>query len=411
MHQRQVIIISWLLLWSLTSSAQSVPKETRLIVSLRAASNLQPFVPTYTTLNGMYGFSHNTKPPLTLIYPDGSTKTVQPNPLRIGLDGGLKRVNPDKGRAWSVLIGADWGEQLYSSLYDRPFAYQRYTLTSWVAYVSYGQFGGAVAYYWTDVIPNRPGASAFLRLGASQSFSLRYVEPRQAIDQPFTFRFVEKGTGSVVEQKTYAKSNVSLLPEVGITYGWFEISLLASLPLQPAFTEQHTYLQNGRVVSQSEIAYRTGGVYGNIRLIPPGLRLSSRKRHRRVRPERSPSQPTSYSKGQLIRLNNVYFGASSAELLTDSYPELNRLIEQLREQPMLRIRLEGHTDLVGDPVLNQQLSEARVAAIQRYLVGKGIASGRVELKGYGATRPLKCNCLPPVGCPENRRVEFLIMNY
>jgi outer membrane protein OmpA-like peptidoglycan-associated protein len=142
------------------------------------------------------------------------------------------------------------------------------------------------------------------------------------------------------------------------------------------------------------------------------LILPVARRVKRVRRKRTlnPLEPAvTYTKGQTVRLNNVYFKASSAELRTDSYQEIDRLIEQMQQRQTLRIRLEGHTDVIGDATLNQQLSEDRVVVIRTYMINKGINSERIEVKGYGDTKPLKRNCLPPGGCPENRRVEFVVL--
>ncbi|GAB4020830.1 hypothetical protein GCM10028808_63740 [Spirosoma migulaei] len=59
-----------------------------------------------------------------------------------------------------------------------------------------------------------------------------------------------------------------------------------------------------------------------------------------------PSSPTlpnassnpAYNKGQVVRLNNVYFKASSAELLPDSYAELDGLVEQMQLRSTLRLK-------------------------------------------------------------------------
>ena len=74
----------------------------------------------------------------------------------------------------------------------------------------------------------------------------------------------------------------------------------------------------------------------------------------------------------------------------------------------MSIRLEGHTDIIGDHDKNLQLSRDRVIACQRYLVQKGIDVDRIQTVGYGDTRPILTK-----GTDEerkvNRRVEFVIL--
>jgi outer membrane protein OmpA-like peptidoglycan-associated protein len=111
--------------------------------------------------------------------------------------------------------------------------------------------------------------------------------------------------------------------------------------------------------------------------------------------------------GELIQLKNVFFVQSKAELKTESYPELNRLVEIMKENATMEIELEGHTDSRGNAEDNLLLSQQRVVAVKVYLVGKGISSKRITGKGYGGTRPV-ANSDTEESRQLNRRVEFKI---
>jgi outer membrane protein OmpA-like peptidoglycan-associated protein len=110
-----------------------------------------------------------------------------------------------------------------------------------------------------------------------------------------------------------------------------------------------------------------------------------------------------------IALRNVFFVRGQPTLLPGSFPELTRLAQTLKENPTLRIRLEGHTDNVGGVAENQLLSEKRVAAIKAYLMKRGVDDTRLATAGFGGTRPVAPNDTED-NKRKNRRVEFVILN-
>ncbi|MEZ0539898.1 OmpA family protein [Fibrella arboris] len=110
--------------------------------------------------------------------------------------------------------------------------------------------------------------------------------------------------------------------------------------------------------------------------------------------------------GAKITLTNIYFEQSKYELQAESFPELDRLVALMRQNPTMTIRLEGHTDIIGDFDKNLALSRNRVQSVKQYLTSKGIAAARVEATGYGHSRPI--NSTPGKPHPENRRVEMVI---
>ena len=111
--------------------------------------------------------------------------------------------------------------------------------------------------------------------------------------------------------------------------------------------------------------------------------------------------------GATITLKNLYFNVSEFDLKPESYPELDRLAGVLHQNPTMTIRLEGHTDTVGDFDANVELSRNRVNEVKRYLVAKGISTSRIETIGYGPSRPINTNKSLKER-PENRRVEMVI---
>jgi len=105
----------------------------------------------------------------------------------------------------------------------------------------------------------------------------------------------------------------------------------------------------------------------------------------------------------------VQFELGSAELTPDAMRTLDELGRALISPALAayRFRIEGHTDTVGTPEYNKNLSNLRAAATARYLESKfGVAASRLETVGMGDTALLVAT---PPQTPEsrNRRVQVI----
>ncbi len=112
----------------------------------------------------------------------------------------------------------------------------------------------------------------------------------------------------------------------------------------------------------------------------------------------------------------VFFELGKAELTPQAIPLLERLAPALKALPYPLV-VEGHTDDLPIQSLqfpsNWELSAARAAAVARFLIGRGVAPGRVRVSGLADTRPLVPNHGPggeplPENQAKNRRVVILV---
>ncbi|UZR92751.1 OmpA family protein [Chondrinema litorale] len=112
--------------------------------------------------------------------------------------------------------------------------------------------------------------------------------------------------------------------------------------------------------------------------------------------------------GESISLHQVNFVQGEAFLLSESYNELNLIVQMMKDNETMTILLEGHTDISGNAVANKRLSEQRVIAVKQYLCQHDIEPERIKLKAYGESRPLTTE-RDPESRKRNRRVAFKIL--
>lgn len=122
-----------------------------------------------------------------------------------------------------------------------------------------------------------------------------------------------------------------------------------------------------------------------------------------------PKLPEKPKEGAQLVFRNIQFETGSAELLPSAYPSLDSLLRLLNVYPDLHIRIEGHTDNMGDPTKNQTLSEERARVVYEYIRDHGIGAYRLSHAGFGASRPVADNSTPG-GRAINRRVAFVVGN-
>ena len=112
---------------------------------------------------------------------------------------------------------------------------------------------------------------------------------------------------------------------------------------------------------------------------------------------------------QIFTLNDLMFERSKPTLLDESYPALEKLAGLLLENPNLKIELAGHTDGLGSQKTKQALSFNRVEKIKTFLTEFGIDRKRIEIVGYGGSRPIAPNDSEE-NRAKNRRVEIRVLD-
>ncbi|MEM9324339.1 MAG: OmpA family protein [Bacteroidota bacterium] len=112
--------------------------------------------------------------------------------------------------------------------------------------------------------------------------------------------------------------------------------------------------------------------------------------------------------GRAVALNNIFFEFGQHVLTMSSFPELDRIVQLLKDGDINRIQIAGFTDSVGKESYNQGLSERRARSVSTYFLRKGIDADRIKSIGYGEKNPIATNDTEE-GRERNRRVEFQIL--
>ncbi len=113
--------------------------------------------------------------------------------------------------------------------------------------------------------------------------------------------------------------------------------------------------------------------------------------------------------GRKLELKEIYFDYNSSTLHESSHPELDRVVELMKENPDINIEISAHTDNKGSADYNLRLSDKRAQEIVKYLVSKGVPAGKLKPKGYGAGKPVAANDTEE-NRAKNRRVELKVIS-
>ena len=108
-----------------------------------------------------------------------------------------------------------------------------------------------------------------------------------------------------------------------------------------------------------------------------------------------------------VALYGLFFDTGKADVKPESKPALAEIIKLLNGEPSMRLLVVGHTDTVGSPQGNQELSLRRAQSVVDTLVkGRGIDAGRLQAAGVGFASPIATN-RNEQGRARNRRVELV----
>jgi len=107
-----------------------------------------------------------------------------------------------------------------------------------------------------------------------------------------------------------------------------------------------------------------------------------------------------------VQIYGIYFAFARADIRPQSERVLKEIATVLQTHPDWKLRVDGHTDNVGEDAANLELSKRRGAAVKAALVTRfHIDAARLSTGGYGSSSPRETNDTAK-GRALNRRVEL-----
>jgi outer membrane protein OmpA-like peptidoglycan-associated protein len=107
--------------------------------------------------------------------------------------------------------------------------------------------------------------------------------------------------------------------------------------------------------------------------------------------------------------SKVLFGNNIGDLNAESRLTVDKIGRALASVGIGALRVDGHTDDVGEDSYNEQLSLRRANAVAEVLVKSGLAKSNITVRGLGKKEPAASN-RTPAGRSENRRVAIVVLS-
>jgi outer membrane protein OmpA-like peptidoglycan-associated protein len=425
------VVLAILLLFTLHTQAQLVPHRSifALVGGIGTSSTLLP--PQVSPISGPYVLQQKKAEKVECYDDEGNPVDCKGSGKHFSLGFLYRRADLNSTSGWMMYSDFGYYEQEHTLSYpsNRNFHIPldctpsiRRILRSTGASFSVGRYRSM----------NAGEGIYYARLGGRIATRFRYLRGLHTTRLPDLrpLEYMESGNGTIIEMYDNTPPyNILITPEIGISFREVPIEMAASVHLpvnnRTVYSELHTFSKNHSILGQNRVNYSNAVFNLTARL---GVNLL--RKYRRATGDTNPSSPVyarpteparskSPTTASAKRFANqalhspitllVHFELTKANLLPESYPELNELAQWLNDNPTAVIRLEGHTDLVGNENKNLTLSRQRAVEVKKYLTLRGIASRRIKTAFFGENMPLNTNCPPPYYCPENRRVKMVIL--
>lgn len=172
---------------------------------------------------------------------------------------------------------------------------------------------------------------------------------------------IDKGGSSTLSWTSTDATQLTVSPDVG------SVNAQGSTQVSPANSTTYTITASG-----------------------PGGSADSSVRVTVNQPAPPPPPPPArdYDAEFLANVHTVYFDFNKADIRADQRDGLQHSAEYLRQNPQIKLTVEGNCDERGSTEYNLVLGDRRASAVKNYLVQLGIAADRINTVSYGKEKPV-----------------------
>jgi peptidoglycan-associated lipoprotein len=190
---------------------------------------------------------------------------------------------------------------------------------------------------------------------------------------------INKGDSSTLSWTSTNATQLTISPEVGT------VTAEGSTKVTPSDSTSYTITASGPGGSANATARVTVSIPK-----PP------------VEPAPSPDLDALFARD----VRDAFFDFNKADIRADARDPLSKDAEFLRNNPGVRITIEGHCDERGSTEYNLALGDRRAGAVKQYLVSLGISADRISTVSFGKEKPF-CSQSNEACWQQNRRGHFV----
>lgn len=104
----------------------------------------------------------------------------------------------------------------------------------------------------------------------------------------------------------------------------------------------------------------------------------------------------------------ILFQFDHSEISTENQLLIKNLSDQLKKYDLTKLRINGHTDNVGNEEYNLKLSEKRAQSVADIFIANNFKAENIKVVGKGSSQPIKSEDTDESRA-ENRRVSITII--